>query len=160
MFQRYFDEGDQCYKYDPNSSTNRWCYTFCMWDFYDNQPHDLSVDQFKYRCDESCKFIHTKNNIIKSNFDVGMATNKHIIVNIAFVTNTNISQISSDYLNGTFYGFYNNEISGECENVSFNGSEFHDNILLNIRYSTIVDAVLSNINGIRNKQLKDVFSKF
>ena len=160
MFQRYFDENDNCYKYDPNSSTNRWCYTFCMWDFYDNQPHDLSVDQFKYKDDNYWEIAHTKNNIIKSNIDIINNINRQVIANIAFVTNTNISNITSDYINGSFHGFYNNKISGESGDVTFSGTSILNNIITNVQNSTMANIYRSTINTIRGMYINEVDEQF
>lgn len=160
MFQRYFDENDQCYKYDPNSSINRWCYTFCMWDFYDNQPHDLSVDQFKYKSDDPVEITITKNNIIRTNTDIYHITNKQGIANIAFVTNTNISEITSDYTGGSFCGFYNNKISGESGHITLGGTSTYNNIITNVQDSNIDNAHKSNINimnGIYINRAQDEF---
>ena len=160
MFQRYFDENSNCYKYDPNSSTNRWCYTFCMWDFYDNQPHDLSVDQFKYKNDDAWEIAYTKNNIIKSNTDITHNTNRQVIANIAFVTNTNISNITSDYINGSFHGFYNNKISGESGDVTFSGTSILNNIITNVQNSTMANIYRSIINTIRGMYINEVDEQF
>lgn len=150
MFKRYFDEDAGCYK-QGESEDNKWCYTFCMLDFYDGLAHDVTVEQEKYVNDELAH-IHSICNKINPNYDDYAIEDDEIIGaytlnDIVFVTDTDITAIEEDFSYGEFLGFHSNTFGNDCYNNTL-GNDCYNNTFGNECYNnTFGSSCSSNIFG-------------
>lgn len=150
MFKRYFDEDAGYYK-QGESEENKWCYTFCMLDFFDGLAHDVTVEQEKYISDEGM-YYHNLGNKINPNYDdwaIGgdMPKGAYKLNDNVFVTDTDISAIEEDYSYGEFFGFYFNTIGDNCYSNTFGNNCYSNTFGDNCNYNTFGDSCYSNTFG-------------
>ena len=136
LFKVYYDEDFGAYKVGAEDNSE-WSYTFCMLDRYDNNAHDVSVEQYKYISDEGI-YYHTQENRILpyydefANSDAGQPIDKgaYVLNANVFVTNTEQCSVEEDYSYGEFYAFSDNSLKYNCRNNSF-GDSVRENIFGN-----------------------------
>ena len=123
-----------------------WVYTFSMINLLEDIVEDVSVIQYKYKCDRD-DFIyaaHTYNNVIKSCGYVNPISTLELfkLPDNVFVADTDSARYYDDkYFNyGLFEGFHSNNLGYNCENNTFDGRVIEAYRLENYcSYNTIGD---------------------
>ena len=122
-------------------------YSVCMHDYYDNKPHDLTTDQYKYKNDENgysfvvnnhfCGYFYNMSIIEISPGDYGdymCYTNILTLGYNCYVIDTNICHIEPDYSYGEFGGVSRTVF----KNSMFNTIMGSNNLLDGSSYNTIL----------------------